>query len=103
LPWAELLKRVFAEDLLACPCGGRRRVLCFITDTDVAREILTALGLPADIPIFASARAPPQATFDDWQSQVQHGDMGGNLGNPLDEDPPDDFADPQAWDESDDR
>ncbi len=47
LPWADLLQRVFAEDVLCCPCGGRRRVLGFITDTDVARAILTALGLPA--------------------------------------------------------
>jgi hypothetical protein len=57
---------VFAEDVLACPCGGRRRVLCFITDTDVARAILTALRLPAIIPTLAPARAPPQPSFDDW-------------------------------------
>ena len=64
LPWADLLQRVFAEDVLACPCGGRRRVLCFITDLDVVRAILTALGLPATIPSFAPARAPPTLTFD---------------------------------------
>ena len=62
LRWADLLQRVFADDVLTCSCGGRRRVLCFITDTEVAREILTALGLSAAIPTFASARAPPQPT-----------------------------------------
>jgi hypothetical protein len=30
LPWAERLKRVFAHDVLACPCGGRRRVLTLV-------------------------------------------------------------------------
>ena len=67
LPWADLLQRVFAEDVLACPCGRRRRVIAFITDTDVARQILSALRLPADIPTFAPARAPPQPAFDHWQ------------------------------------
>ena len=66
LPWADLLQRVFAVDVLACPCGGRRRVLAFITDLDVARSILTALGLPATIPTFAPARGPHQQSFDDW-------------------------------------
>jgi hypothetical protein len=80
---------------LACPCGGRR-VLCFITDADVADEILTALGLPAAIPTFASARAPPQPTFDDWHTPVQNDDMAGEIGDHPDDDPPDDFADPPA-------
>lgn len=29
LPWADLLRRVFAEDVLCCPCGGRRSVAAF--------------------------------------------------------------------------
>lgn len=43
LDWAGLLRRVFELDVLACPCGGRRRVLAVITSPDVARKIL---GLP---------------------------------------------------------
>src|SRR5207253_8164025 len=27
IPWAELLLRVFREDVLSCPCGGWRTVL----------------------------------------------------------------------------
>jgi putative transposase len=27
IPWHELLLRVFREDILACPCGGRRKVI----------------------------------------------------------------------------
>jgi hypothetical protein len=29
LPWADLLKRVFGDDVLQCPCGGRRWVVAF--------------------------------------------------------------------------
>ncbi len=76
---------------------GRRRVLCFITDTDVTREILTALALPATIPTFASARAPPQPTSDHWQAPVPDDGMGGEIGDY----PPDYFGDPPAWDEFD--
>src|SRR6266850_7212614 len=31
-PWAELLLRVFREDVLACPCGRRRVVLAYLTE-----------------------------------------------------------------------
>ena len=37
--------RVFREDVLVCPCGGRRVVLAFITEKKVVREILEHLGL----------------------------------------------------------
>jgi hypothetical protein len=47
--WAELLQRVFAVDVLACPrCGGRMRVLATIDDPRVVRRILTHLGLAGD-------------------------------------------------------
>jgi hypothetical protein len=32
LPWADLLRRVFAEDVLVCPCGSRRSVVAFVAD-----------------------------------------------------------------------
>jgi len=117
LPWAELLQRVFAKDVLACPCGGRRRVLAFITDLHVARDILAALGLPATIPTFATARAPPN--LDDWLGHASDVDLGDviddpsvdpesdppagsdDLGDWIGDTAPDDFADPPAWDESD--
>ena len=44
-PWAELLQHVFLEDVLACPCGGRRRVIAFITERTVVKAILEQLGL----------------------------------------------------------
>jgi hypothetical protein len=30
VPWAELLRRVFAADVLACPCSGQRRVVTVV-------------------------------------------------------------------------
>ena len=59
VPWAELLRRVFAAaDVLACPCGGRRRVLAVVVDSAIARTLLAALGLPCAAATFAPARAP---------------------------------------------
>jgi hypothetical protein len=61
LPWAELYRRVFRDDLLVCPrCTGRMRVLAAITDPAVVAAILTHLGLPTEPPPIAAARAPPQ-------------------------------------------
>ena len=67
VPWAELLRRVFATDVLSCPCGGRRSVVAVVVDSAVARTVLAALGLPCTPATFAPARDPPQAElwFDD--------------------------------------
>jgi len=57
-PWAELLARVFAIEVLVCPhCGGRRRVLAAIHDAESIRRVLTAMGLPVAL---AMARSPPE-------------------------------------------
>jgi hypothetical protein len=61
LPWADLLRRVFADDVLQCPCGGRRSVIALITEPTLARTLLTALDLPSEPVTFAPARSPPQA------------------------------------------
>jgi hypothetical protein len=46
--WAELLHRVFAIDVLACPeCGGRMRMLSAVHSPEAIRAILECLGLPA--------------------------------------------------------
>ena len=67
LDWATLLKRTFAVDVLACTrCGGRRRLIVFITDPVVVRQILTHLGLPTSPPERLPARAPPQCSFLDF-------------------------------------
>ena len=51
LDWAGLLRRTFALDVLTCVrCGAKRRVLAVVTHRDTAREVLLALGLPAEAP-----------------------------------------------------
>jgi Putative transposase len=59
VPWADLLKKVFAVDVLACPCGGRLQIIAFITETTVAKRILDHLGLDSRRPPVARAQAPP--------------------------------------------
>jgi hypothetical protein len=60
--WAELMKRVFRVDVLTCDsCGGRRKLLAFLTDPKAVVAILTHLGLPHHPPAVAAARSPPQA------------------------------------------
>ena len=56
------MKRVFRIDVLVCDrCGGRRKVLAFLTDPKAVVAILTHLGLPHHAPAVAAARSPPQA------------------------------------------
>lgn len=62
--WAELMRRAFGFDVLACPrCGGRLRLIALVDASDVTRRILRHLGLPADVPAARPARAPP--LYDD--------------------------------------
>jgi hypothetical protein len=67
-PWADLMRRSFGLDVLACPrCGGRLRLIATILDPRVARRILDHLGLRADPVQTEPARAPPDpvdAHFD---------------------------------------
>jgi len=65
LSWAQLLRRVFALELMVCPlCGGQRRVIAAIEKGAVAKAILECLGLPTEPPPRAAARGPPQGEFD---------------------------------------
>ena len=59
--WAELLRRVFAVDVLRCGlCGGRRELIAQITQPGVVTAILAALGLPTEAPRVHPARGPPE-------------------------------------------
>ncbi|HWA73779.1 MAG TPA: transposase [Polyangiaceae bacterium] len=58
IPWAELLKRVYDVDALACSCGGRLHFIALILESDVARSILDSLGLDSAPPPIARARSP---------------------------------------------
>ena len=48
--WADLMRRTFETDVLACPrCGGRMTVLATIDDPAVIHRILTHLGLSVEV------------------------------------------------------
>jgi hypothetical protein len=65
-PWAELLRRTFGFDVLACPrCDGRVRLLAMVTEPKSVARYLRALGEPTDAPARAPARGPPF-----WKSRV---------------------------------
>ena len=57
LAWAELLRRVFAADVLERPrCGGRMRLLATIHPPEATEAILECLALPSRAPPMAAAR-----------------------------------------------
>ena len=68
LDGAQLLRRVFGDDVTRCPrCDDHLRVLAFLTDPAVTTAIVDHLGIRSDRPRLAPARAPPepaQAEFD---------------------------------------
>ena len=65
LAWAALLARVFAVEVTLCPsCGGRMQWIATLTDPDSIRTYLTGVGLPAEPPVIAPARPPPQPELE---------------------------------------
>ena len=70
-PWAELLRRTFGLDILACDaCGGRLRLVATIAEPGLVSQILSHLGLPTEIPQAAPAQPltwlPGLMPQDDW-------------------------------------
>jgi hypothetical protein len=58
-PWADLLRRAFEIDVLACPeCGGRLHLVATIEQRAVIERILAHLGLPTELPSPAPAGSP---------------------------------------------
>lgn len=58
--WADLMRRAFESDVLACPrCPGRMVMLATIEDPAVIRRILAHLGLPLDGDAPDPAHPPP--------------------------------------------
>jgi hypothetical protein len=65
-PWAELLKRTFGCDVLACPaCGGRMKLVAMLTEPKSVSRFLHALDEPTDVPVRSPSRGPPY-----WKSTV---------------------------------
>ncbi len=64
--WAELMERSFGFDVLACPrCAGRMVLVALIRDAAIVARILRHLGLPTQVPVPRTGRAPPLPWADD--------------------------------------
>ena len=75
--WAELMRRTFGVDVLACPrCGGRLRLIALIEETAAIERILRHLGLPTTIPAARPARAPPVPCGSSRRGGVGRRDLG---------------------------
>ena len=65
-PWAELLARTFAVDVLACPkCHGRMRLLAMVEEPANVARYLAAVGEATEVPPRSPGRGPPY-----WKSRV---------------------------------
>jgi hypothetical protein len=65
-PWAQLLARTFAVDVLACPkCHGRMRLLAMVEDPANVARTLAAVGEATEVPPRSPGRGPPY-----WKSRV---------------------------------
>jgi hypothetical protein len=59
--WAELMRRTFGVDVLACTrCSGRLRLVALTEQASVVQRILRHLGLPTEVPEPQPARSPPR-------------------------------------------
>ena len=65
-PWAELLARTFAVDVLACPrCQGRMRLLALVKGPASIARYLAMVGEATEVPRRSPGRGPPC-----WKSRV---------------------------------
>ena len=59
-PWAELLARTFAVDVLTCPsCQGRMRLLAMVRDPASIARYLAAVDEATEVPCRSAGRGPP--------------------------------------------
>jgi hypothetical protein len=74
LAWADLLRRVFAIDVLECPrCRGPMRILAAIHPPGTPQAILACMRLPVRAPPLAPARRDDG--FDDRAADQAHADF----------------------------
>ena len=77
-PWAELLKRAFEVDVLACPrCHGRMRLLALVQERENITR-LAALGEATEVPRRSPGRGPPF-----WKSRILRRVCGEDDAQPL--------------------
>jgi len=60
-----MITAVFQIDVAVCSeCGGRMKIIAFITDPASVQRYLKGEGLPTEPPPIAPARSPPQMELD---------------------------------------
>jgi len=64
--WAALLMRVFALDIVRCPCGARREIIAMITDPSLDPEALEG-------PVIRAILECPHLYPDDVVTDPAHG------------------------------
>jgi hypothetical protein len=86
-PWAELLARTFAVDVLACPtCQRRMKLLALVKGPASIARTLAAAGEATEVPRRSPGRGPPY-----WKSRVLRRqvlgeeDEGGGRGSGADD------------------
>jgi hypothetical protein len=60
LDWASLHQHTFGNDVLKCPCGGRRTIRALFSTHQAAEERLAALGRPLASRLLPRTTAGPQ-------------------------------------------
>jgi hypothetical protein len=70
--WSDLLRRVFGIEVVCSKCQTPLRLISLIKSEPVARKILLAMHLPADVPELHPARPPPgrDGDLDDAEDYV---------------------------------
>ena len=87
--WAMLLARIYEVLPPVCPqCGGEMKIIAFITEAVVIREILGHLGEPTSPPL-KPARGPPL-----WEMQGSESDESDPQAQPA---PDYEFDQRVAW------
>jgi hypothetical protein len=70
--WADLMRRTFGYDVMAClECGGRMKLIAMIEEPAVIAKILDHLGLPTEPPPAAALRAMARSSTSKFQDRAE--------------------------------
>ena len=64
ISWSQLLRRTFEIDITCPRCQSPLRLIALIKNGDTIKEILSAMGLPTEVPKPHPARPPPSEPGD---------------------------------------
>ena len=64
-----MLRRVFGIEVVCSKCHAPLRLISLIRDEAIAKKILVAMHLPADVPELHPARPPPAGDGEEQEPQ----------------------------------